>query len=126
MNRAEALLGIRPEVETQINSEISPSEAFQNNTLRPILKFQNNLFIYLFRNSKSLAKINFDKKDVNGKKTIITDIMKNDQKLKDQIEASVFSLMTVSELEFYFENRSEIKRRINTMVNERLIDNLAG
>jgi hypothetical protein len=63
---------------------------------------------------------------VNGKKTIITDIMKNDQKLKDQIEASVFSLMTVSELEFYFENRSEIKRRINTMVNERLIDNLAG
>ncbi|MGK0317454.1 MAG: hypothetical protein ACI86M_003698 [Saprospiraceae bacterium] len=117
---------MRPEVETQINSEISPSEAFQNNTLRPILKFQNNLFIYLFRNSKSLAKINFDKKDVNGKKTIITDIMKNDQKLKDQIEASVFSLMTVSELEFYFENRSEIKRRINTMVNERLIDNLAG
>ncbi len=126
MTREEALLHIRPKVETQINYEISPSEAFQNDTLRPILKLQNDLFVHLFRTNKAIIKIDFEKKDVLGKKKIITDLLKNDIKLKDQIEASVFSLMTLIELEFYFENRSEMKRRINTMVIERLIDNLVG
>lgn len=126
MNRDNTLIEIRPEVATEINYEISPSEAFQNNTLRPVLKFQNDLFVYLFRNSKALTKSNFDKKDTTGKKIIISDLMKNTQKLKDQIEASVISFMTIAELDFYFENRSEMKRRINSMVIERLIDNLAG
>ena len=85
MNRDEALLKMRPEVTTEVNYEISSSEAFQNDTLRPILKFQNDLFVYLFRNSKPIVKINFDKKDPIGKKTIINDLLKNDQKLKDQI-----------------------------------------
>ena len=124
MNRDNTLTGIRPEVTTEAHYEISSSEAFQNDILRPILKFQNDLIVYLFRNSKPLAKTNFAKKDAIGKKTIITDILKNDMKIKDQVEASCFSLMTFSELGFYFENRSEMKRRINTMVIERLIDNL--
>ena len=124
MNREENLFKIRPKVETEINYKISSSEAFQNDTIRPILKFQNDIIVYLFKNSKAITKINFDRKDAIGKKTIVTDLLKSDQKLKGQIEASVFSLMTVPELDYYFENRSEIKRRINTMVIERLIDNL--
>jgi hypothetical protein len=124
MNRRENLLSIRPNVETQINYEISSKEAFQNDTLRPILKFQNDLLVYLFKNNKAITKINFERKDAIGKKTIITDLMKNDHKLKDQIETSVISLMTISELDFYIANRSEMKRRINSMVIERLIDNL--
>lgn len=124
MNRDRILIEIRPEVMTNITSETSTSEAFQNNTLRPILKLQNDLIVFLFKKSKPLANINFDRKDDVGKKTIITDLMKNNQKLKDQIEASIFSLMTNTELDYYFENRSETKRRINTMVIERLIDNI--
>lgn len=124
MTREQSILHIRPQVETQINYEISASEAFQNDTLRPILKLQNDLIVYLFKHSKPVSKLNFDKKDTLAKKTIISDIMKNDQKLKDQTEASVFSFMTIDEVNFYFENRSEMKRRINTMIIERLIDNL--
>ena len=124
MNREEALLDIRPQVDTQINYEISTSEAFQNDTLRPILKLQNDLIIFLFQNAKPVSKLNFIKKDALAKKTIIQDIMKRDQKLKDQTEASILSLMTIPELTYYFENRSEMKRRINTMMIERLIDQL--
>ena len=124
MTREESLLHIRPKVDTQINYEISTSEAFQNDTLRPILKLQNDLFVHLFRANKAILKIDFERKDVIGKKKIITDLLKNEIKLKDKIEASVFSLMSLKEIDFYFENRSEMKRRINTMVIERLIDNL--
>jgi len=124
MTREESLLHIRPKVDTQINYEIAPSEAFQNDTLRPILKLQNDLFVHLFRTNKAIIKIDFERKDVIGKKKIITDLLKNEIKLKDKIEASVFSLMSLKEIDFYFENRSEMKRRINTMVIERLIDNL--
>lgn len=124
MNRKESLFRIRPLIKTQVNYEISVSEAFQNNTLRPILKLQNDLLVYLFMNAKPVVKVNFDRKDEKAKTTIIQDIMKTNQKLKDQTEASVFSLMTIDELAYYLENRSEMKRRINTMIIERLIDNL--
>ena len=124
MTREESLLHIRPKVETQVNYEISPSEAFQNDTLRPILKLQNDLFVHLFITNKAIIKIDFHRKDIVGKKKIITDLLKNEIKLKDQIETSAFSLMSLKELDFYFENRSEMKRRVNTMVIERLIDNL--
>jgi hypothetical protein len=124
MNRKESLFRIRPLIKTQINYEISASEAFQNNTLRPILKLQNDLLVYLFMNAKPVMKVNFDRKDEKAKTTIIQGIMKTNQKLKDQTEASVFSLMTIDELAYYLENRSEMKRRINTMIIERLIDNL--
>jgi hypothetical protein len=124
MNRKESLFRIRPLIKTQINYEISASEAFQNNTLRPILKLQNDLLVYLFMNAKPVMKVNFDRKDEKAKTTIIQGIMKTNQKLKDQTEASVFSLMTIDELAYYLENRSEMKRRSNTMIIERLIDNL--
>lgn len=124
MNRDEGLLKIRLEVDTEVNYEISAAERFQNNTLRPLLKFQNDLLIFLFINTMSISKINFEKKTDFDKKKIIDDTLKKDIKLKDQVESSIIALMISGELSFYHKNRSEMKRRIITMTSERLKDQL--
>jgi hypothetical protein len=42
------ILQIREKLFGSITNPISPEELFQNNTLRPILKFQNDLLMELF------------------------------------------------------------------------------
>ena len=46
----ESLLEIRGASIGMITDQSSSEEKFQNQTLRPILKFQNELFIEVFRN----------------------------------------------------------------------------
>ena len=46
----ESLLEIRGASIGMITEQSSSEEKFQNQTLRPILKFQNELFIEVFRN----------------------------------------------------------------------------
>ncbi len=50
-DRPNDLIRIRPEIKkTQQFSTMRPEERFQNETLRPILKLQNPLFIAVFHN----------------------------------------------------------------------------
>lgn len=53
------------------------------------------------------------------------EILKKNQKLKDQIEVSILVLMRSDEINTYIENRNELKRRIITMACERLKDRLS-
>lgn len=122
MSRDHSLDAIRPKLTSEIANSDSVSEAFQNSTLRPILKFQNELLIFLFK--ASLIKIDFDKKTVFDKKKIIDENLKKNQKLKDQIEVTIIALMRSDELSAYNENRNELKRRIITMACARLKDQL--
>ena len=46
----EAILALRGDSIGLINENSSSEEKFQNQTLRPILKFQNDLFIEVFKN----------------------------------------------------------------------------
>ena len=49
--RDQALLALRPEIPSaQILPGMSSEEKFQNKTLRPIAKLQNDLLVAVFRN----------------------------------------------------------------------------
>ena len=50
-SRDSALLSLREDVIGTVNSQSSSEEIFQNKTLRPILKLQNDLFIVVFLNT---------------------------------------------------------------------------
>ena len=52
----EAILEIRGESIGTVTDRSSVEEKFQNQTLRPILKFQNDLFIEVFRNYATKQK----------------------------------------------------------------------
>lgn len=121
--RDERLKKIRPRLEG-----ISPSpvaiEAFQNNTLRPILKFQNGIILAQFNKYLKKFKPAFNAYNQSSQRNYIEDVMKKDPRIKNSLIASVVSVMTLGEYDFYCENKIEMNKRIIGMLTERLKDHL--
>lgn len=120
MNRDKALLKIRPEINTEQNANMSESEIFQNNTLRPILKLQNDHLISIFKTSRVCTQSNFDNRDKYGKGPFIEEVLKKNKPLKEDIVSSISAMMTSVEFEYYQSSKSELNKRIINMSIERL------
>ncbi|NNC70300.1 MAG: glyoxalase, partial [Flavobacteriaceae bacterium] len=59
-SRSYHILESRPEIPSaKVNDRMSDDEQFQNRTLRPIIKLQNNLFVEVFRNYICKRKYSF-------------------------------------------------------------------
>jgi hypothetical protein len=117
-------ISIRPTVTTEPTDNIS--EAFQNATLRPILKLQHDIFLEIFRNYLVKRKKAFDQMAVEDRAIYIEQTLKTDQKFKQFLLGTVIGLFTVEELKIYFENENELNRRTITMLIERLKSVLAA
>lgn len=95
-------------------------ERFQNETLRPIAKFQNTLLLELFKSYIIQYKKVFHKNDVSDKLSYIEQAVKKDSKLKNVIRGLFLGHFTIEEYNFYIEHKSSVNRRITNLVKERL------
>lgn len=124
MDREKHILGLRPSINT-IDKEknMSPEEIFQNNTLRPILKFQNDILIELIKSNNHytslLKEINSDKDSLLA----IKDFFNKETQLKLTITGVIIGLLSIEELAFYNQNSKELNKRIIQMVAQRFFDN---
>lgn len=124
MDRGKDILGLRPSINT-IDKEknMSPEEIFQNNTLRPILKFQNDILIELIKSNNHytslLKEINSDKDSLLA----IKDFFNKETQLKLTITGVIIGLFSIEELAFYNQNSKELNKRIIQMVAQRFFDN---
>lgn len=103
----------------KITNGISTEELFQNNTLRPILKFQNNLLIELFlsyasKNKNVFFTLSHEKKCIYIDKVTIADTA-----FRNQLIGVIVGLFTVEEYLEYTKNSSSFNKRITTMLIER-------
>jgi hypothetical protein len=104
----------------EISSQSSDEEVFQNSTLRPILKLQNDLIIAVFQSYLNQNKIPFDDFSLDKKmKTIEVAILK-DISFQNTLRGIVVGLFTVNEFSLYSNNTSGFNKRIRSMLIERL------
>jgi len=124
--RKEQILALRPEIpQAEINHGISEIEQFQNNTLRPIIKFQHEIILSIF--SSFVRKIHKDWGSIsNEKKTVIVEnVLSKNQQIKNNYTGIIGGLMSLEEFEFYQLNVSKINRRISQIIKQRIQTNLA-
>lgn len=114
---------IRPSLNVQIH-ESGELEAFQNSTVRPILKFQNSIILAQFHKYIEKFKPQFNAYNQSAQKNYIEDVMKKDPKIKHSLIACTVSMMTLSEYEFYCSKKNEVNKRIVAMIIKRLQDQL--
>jgi len=120
LTRDETILTIRPEIQSiDLSKSLSISEFFQNETLRPILKYQNDIIQSLFLQKSKAPQLAL--LDIADQRHRISKILESNTVLRNQLIGLVIALMTNKELESYYEMEAEIKRRIKTMLVERLI-----
>ena len=121
--RDKHLINQRPEISSaKIFEESSSFETFQNQVLRPILKFQNDLLIEVF-----LSRIKTKNRDLSAlsfleKQEIIITQFKTNTTLKQMLLGCVIGLLTTEEFNYYNANTSNINKRIFSMLKERLFD----
>jgi len=122
-DRPNDLLRIRPEIKkTQQFENMSVEERFQNETLRPILKLQNPLFLAVFHNYIEKRKGVFYSLGLEKKLNYIENSLNRDQKFGDSIKGMVIGLFTMEEYNAYSRNSSALNKRMMNMVIERLKD----
>ncbi len=103
-----------------IHNNSSADEIFQNETLRPILKLQNNLFVAVFKNYIIKSKVDFSRLSVEKKLQFIEHSIQRDIKFRNALKGMVIALFTVTEFEAYIQNSSALNKRMMGMLIERL------
>lgn len=119
-NRNLLIKQFRGETIGEINYLTSPEEYFQNTTLRPILKIQNDLFIDIFIQYCIKQKNTFFNLPINKKLQYIEQNIQNDMKFRDFLKGIVIAFFTLDEYQVYSKNASNLNKRIITMLIERL------
>lgn len=120
--RASSLKRIRPEIiSAKIKENMSAEEHFQNLVLRPIIKFQNELIIEVFKNYVVKYKSVFYDLSLQKRQDYIENLVQKDMKFRNSVKGMIIGLFTVEEYLIYIENSSALNRRMMNMIKERLL-----
>ncbi len=120
-NNSDLLLSIRPKIEV-FTKKSSINESFQSETLRPILKFQNETLVSIFSFYLKEKKIPFSEQSIEKKDETIHAILKKNMAFKNLTIGLIIGHFTTVELSFYNVNKSEINKRIVELAIKRLSD----
>ncbi|MBX2826845.1 MAG: glyoxalase [Flavobacteriaceae bacterium] len=124
-DRDRVLVGLRPQIpNAQILPGMTPEETFQNQTLRPIVKLQNDLLIAVFRNYVRKHKNVFYDLSVEKRLDYIENAIHKDMKFRNSLKGIIIGQFTVEEYLAYTENSSALNKRMMNIVKERLKGNL--
>ncbi|WP_338409422.1 glyoxalase [uncultured Flavobacterium sp.] len=119
-NRNKLLFELRGITIGNINENCSLEEIFQNETLRPILKSNNNLFIASFKNYINKHKSDFKALSVEKKLGFIENAIQRDIKYRNALKGMVLAWFTLSEFDYYITNSSKLNKRMMNLLIERL------
>lgn len=119
-NRDELLLNFRGEPIGVTFENSSFEELFQNKTLRPILKLQNDLFIEVFKNYAIKQKNVFFTLSPEKKLGYIENVIQRDVKFRNSLKGMIIALFTVNEYKEYIKNSSNLNKRMMNLLIERL------
>ncbi|OQD42875.1 glyoxalase [Croceivirga radicis] len=124
-NRASLLLQARPVIKAaKVHEGTSNDERFQNLTLRPIIKFQNNLLIAVFKNYIVKHKYKFYELTLPQQLLYIEKAIQKDIKFRNSLKGMIIAHFTIEEYETYIKNSSALNKRMMNMVIERLKDQI--
>ena len=120
-NRHIDLLKIRPKInKVKDFPNMSDDERFQNETIRPILKLQNPLFVLVFKNYIEKRKRVFYDLSLDKKMIYIESSIVKDQNFQNSLKGIIIGHFTVAEYRQYLLYFSSLNKRMMNMLVKRL------
>ena len=113
-------LRIRPSLTTAPTPEGVP-EHFQNQTLRPVLKMQNELLLELVRHFLIKRKVKLAHLNEVERRQQISHSIAKDNRLRSLLFGCVLGQFTTEELAYYLTHEGEVNRRLSTLLTERVV-----
>lgn len=119
------LMELRPEIPSaRITENMSADERFQNETLRPVAKLQDELLVAVFRNYVSKHKNAFYDLAIEKRLNYIENAIQKDVKFRNSLKGMIIGQFTIQEYETYIQNSSALNKRMMNIVKERLQSNI--
>jgi len=119
------LLELRPEIPSaRITDNMSEEERFQNKTLRPIAKLQNDLILAMFRNYIKKHKNKFYELKLDRRLIYVETAIQKDIKFRNSLKGAIIGQFTIEEYDTYILNSSALNKRMMNIVRERLQSNI--
>jgi hypothetical protein len=118
--RNNKVLSIRPDLSHLEISLSSPAEQFQNKTLRPILKLQHDILLWLVADYAHFDTLKHQAKTEEIYKAGVIHFIKDQIALKNQIIGMIAGHFTKDEWEIYSIDKNEYNKRILQMAGERI------
>lgn len=123
--RSTDLLALRPEIASaRLYDTMSSEEYFQNATLRPVIKGQNDLIIAVFKNYIAKHKNVFYELSTQKQLDYIENAIHKDMKFRNSVKGMIIGMFTLEEYDLYIVNSSALNKRMMNLVKERLISQL--
>lgn len=123
MNQRDSdIIALRGAALGDIFPQSGKDEIFQNKTIRPILKLQNDLFIESFLNYVNKHKTDFYSLPTEKKILFIENAVHKDIKFRNALKGMIIALFTIDEFNEYILNSSDLNKRMMNMLIERLKD----
>jgi hypothetical protein len=115
------LLQLRTKIEWEANLPKSEVESFMHQSLRPILKSLNKHLILVVQGYIHERKwSSIHEHDESKYRPNLVHSLKTDQKFRQLLIGLVVSRMTINEINFFLENKSELTKRIISMIETRI------
>ena len=127
MQRTQQLRNLRPNIPTiAIENSTTLQEQFQNQVLRPVLKFQNDLLVALFKQYIIKRKGVFNGLSIEKKSAYIQQAIQQDQNFRNLLVGSIVGQFTVEEYQVFSTEENKLTKRMMAMCVQRLQDQLVG
>jgi hypothetical protein len=123
MERNE-LKELRPIISGISTECLNSNEQFQNEVLRPIIKFQHELIIALVRSNAQFLNLIAKKGTRIEYLEKIKIFIGKQPEIKYRLLGAVVGMMTGEELSYYLSNQTELNKRTNQMICQRIADTL--
>jgi hypothetical protein len=113
-------LDLRPIIETKELENSTLEEKFQTQTLRPVLKLQNEILLGLFKNHITESKNTFYDLSLEKKGIFIENSLQKNIVLKNKLLGLTLGMFTMEELKVYSTQTSLYNKRIIGLIVERI------
>lgn len=118
----QKLFALRPEIVSDATDSIQ--EQFQNKTLRPILKQQNEVLLRSFRQYVVKHKNAFRKLSGKEQETYVRNAVRQDHNFRQFLKGTIVGFFTESEWNIFIEKENELNKRMINLIEQRLISQL--
>lgn len=110
---------LRPRLDTEPTSQ--PAEAFQNDTLRPVLKLQHEHLLAVFQHFLIKRKVDLSKLPAARRAEKIAELLTRDNRLRGLLFGLVVGLFEGKEVAYYLQNEREVNQRLTSLLTQRLL-----
>lgn len=123
MDRNE-LKELRPIISGLSTECFTSNEHFQNEVLRPIIKFQHDLIMAMVESNTQFSNLISKKGTRLEYQDKIKIYIGKQPEIKYRLVGAVVGMMTSDELTYYLGNQTELNKRIHQMICQRIADTL--